>query len=102
MQSKNIVTVLWVLAGLGLILTVLPSILVFTGSITFDLHLTLMTIGMVLWFGARVMIQSIENTKEIEPRKALLFGQMQRRGVWDTDDFNIRSREKFYPFVIIF
>lgn len=67
MQAKNILTVLWVLAGLGLILTVLPSILVFTGSITFDLHLTLMTIGMVLWFGARVMIQSIENKKETDP-----------------------------------
>jgi hypothetical protein len=35
-------------AGLGL--TILPSVLVFAGTISFELHTNLMFIGMLLWF----------------------------------------------------
>ena len=35
----------------GLILTIVPSILVFAGEITFSLHTSLMMVGMILWFG---------------------------------------------------
>lgn len=59
-DNKITITILWVLAGIGLLLTILPPILVFTRSIEFSLHLTLMTVGMVLWFGARIGIQAID------------------------------------------
>lgn len=36
-------------AGLGL--TVLPAFFVFAGSISWELHATLMLVGTVLWFG---------------------------------------------------
>lgn len=35
---------------LGLLATVVPSILVFSGAIELDTHKTLMWIGMVIWF----------------------------------------------------
>lgn len=34
----------------GLALTVVPSMLVFTDTITFDMHTNLMVVGMILWF----------------------------------------------------
>lgn len=34
----------------GLALTVIPSMLVFTDTITFDMHTNLMVVGMILWF----------------------------------------------------
>lgn len=34
----------------GLCLTILPSIFVFNGTISFELHTNLMFIGMILWF----------------------------------------------------
>ena len=34
----------------GLLLTVVPSFFVLYGKITWDLHATLMLIGMILWF----------------------------------------------------
>jgi len=37
---------------IGLLLTVVPSILVFSGSIELDTHKTMMLIGMVIWFVA--------------------------------------------------
>lgn len=61
MYKNGVKAFLWILAGVGLVLTILPPVLVFTGTINFNLHLTLMTIGMVLWFGARIWIQSKEN-----------------------------------------
>ncbi len=39
---------------IGLILTVVPSILVFTQNITLETHKQLMLAGMVLWFGTAV------------------------------------------------
>ena len=35
---------------IGLLLTIGPSVLVFTGVIKFPLHITLMLIGTILWF----------------------------------------------------
>ncbi|MBY5958550.1 hypothetical protein KUV50_10430 [Membranicola marinus] len=61
MKNKNINSILWLLAGLGLLLTILPPILVFTRSIEFSLHTTLMTVGMFVWFGARIGIQAMDN-----------------------------------------
>lgn len=61
MKNKNINSILWLLAGLGLLLTILPPVLVFTRSIDFSLHTTLMTVGMFVWFGARIGIQAMDN-----------------------------------------
>lgn len=43
-------TLLKVLSAIGLILTIGPSIMVFTGNITFEMHKWLMFLGTVLWF----------------------------------------------------
>ena len=42
--------ILGILAISGLVLTLLPSILVFTGDISKSTHQQLMIIGFVLWF----------------------------------------------------
>ncbi len=39
------------LSFIGLILTIVPSVLVFKEVISFDLHTNLMIVGMLLWFG---------------------------------------------------
>ena len=39
-----------ILSYIGLLLTVVPSVLVFAGSISLDLHKQLMAAGMLLWF----------------------------------------------------
>lgn len=39
-----------VLSYVGLGMTIFPSILVFTGTIEKELHYTIMTAGMVVWF----------------------------------------------------
>jgi hypothetical protein len=39
-----------ILAIVALALTIIPSILVFTGSMELDMHKHLMTAGTVLWF----------------------------------------------------
>jgi hypothetical protein len=39
-----------ILAGIGLILTVGPSFLVFFGRLPWEIHARLMAAGMVLWF----------------------------------------------------
>lgn len=43
-------TLLKILSAIGLILTLLPSFLVFAGVIEFDTHKLLMLIGTILWF----------------------------------------------------
>lgn len=43
-------TILSILAAAGLILTLIPSILTFIGSIDIQVNKWLMLIGMVLWF----------------------------------------------------
>lgn len=44
-------TILKIISYIGLILTVGPSFLVFSGVIDLSLHKTLMLIGTLLWFG---------------------------------------------------
>jgi hypothetical protein len=43
---------LQLLSFIGLALTIVPAVLVFTGHLAFETNQTLMLIGMVLWFGA--------------------------------------------------
>lgn len=43
-------TILKGISYIGLLLTVVPSFLVFGGTIELETHKTLMWIGMVLWF----------------------------------------------------
>ena len=43
-------TILKIISAIGLGLTLGPSFLVFSGSITFDLHKWLMLLGTILWF----------------------------------------------------
>ncbi|MEZ5038876.1 MAG: hypothetical protein R2828_03265 [Saprospiraceae bacterium] len=45
--NKNILKIIGVV-GLGL--TIIPSILVFVGSLSFETNKPLMLVGMVLWF----------------------------------------------------
>ena len=44
-------TLLKVISGTGLLLTVVPSFLVFSGTIPWERHALLMLIGTLLWFG---------------------------------------------------
>lgn len=44
-------TVLKIVSFLGLGLTVIPSFLVFAGTIAWETHATLMLVGTLLWFG---------------------------------------------------
>jgi len=46
-------SILNIISLVGLILTLIPSILVFTGVIEFSLHKTLMLVGTLLWFLSR-------------------------------------------------
>lgn len=43
--------ILKLISFLGLLLTVVPSLLVFSGTIELSFHKTLMLIGTLLWFG---------------------------------------------------
>ncbi len=38
-------------SALGLLLTLLPSVLVFAGAVSSGTHKNLMVLGMLLWFG---------------------------------------------------
>ncbi|HEV7348455.1 hypothetical protein [Telluribacter sp.] len=53
-------TLAYILGALGLGLTIVPSMLVFSGLISQDQNKTLMAVGMVLWFVAafRIMKQN--------------------------------------------
>ncbi|MFK7843791.1 MAG: hypothetical protein AB8G77_00715 [Rhodothermales bacterium] len=44
-------SVLKIISYLGLGLTVIPSMLVFSGDITWERHALLMLIGTLMWFG---------------------------------------------------
>jgi hypothetical protein len=41
-----------IVALIGLGFTIIPSILVFSDRITFEMHTNLMIVGMILWFAA--------------------------------------------------
>ena len=42
--------ILKILSAVGLVLTVVPSFMVFNGSITLEMHKWLMLLGTILWF----------------------------------------------------
>ncbi len=42
--------ILKILSAIGLVLTLAPSIMVFTGTITLDTHKMFMLVGTFLWF----------------------------------------------------
>jgi len=48
-------TILNVSAALGLILTIVPSILVAMGQLEWQTHANLMTAGMIVWFAAMTL-----------------------------------------------
>jgi hypothetical protein len=60
---KNI---LEIISLLGLVLTIVPSLLVFKGIIELNLHYILMIIGMVLWFGSAPFWMKSKSLEEKE------------------------------------
>ena len=58
MKNNGMTIFLWIIAAAGLCLTILPPFLVFAKVIDFTAHSTLIALGMVLWFGARILIPS--------------------------------------------
>ena len=42
--------ILIIISFVGLILTVLPAFLVFTKSVSWEVHANLMTLGTIIWF----------------------------------------------------
>ncbi|MBN2167493.1 MAG: hypothetical protein JW717_14550 [Marinilabiliaceae bacterium] len=44
--------ILKIISALGLVLTIIPSLFVFNGTITMQNNYWLMGIGMLLWFGS--------------------------------------------------
>ena len=54
------------LSFLGLGLTIVPSFLVFAGTISHDSHIDMMGIGMVLWFATAPFWINKESTKEVQ------------------------------------
>lgn len=54
--------VLKIASWLGLILTLGPSLMVFSGTIDFPTHKTLMLVGTVLWFFSRPFISQKESS----------------------------------------
>jgi hypothetical protein len=46
------ILLLKIISVIGLLLTIVPAFLVFSGTMTIELHYTLMLVGTVLWFGS--------------------------------------------------
>ncbi len=44
--------ILKIISAIGLILTLVPSFMVFSGTITIDFHKWLMLLGTILWFSS--------------------------------------------------
>lgn len=42
--------ILKIISGAGLLLTLIPSFLVFAGVLEFEIHKRLMLLGMIMWF----------------------------------------------------
>jgi hypothetical protein len=51
------------IACIGLLATVLPSILLFAGALEMGVHKTIMGIGMVLWFATAPFFMKRKNTQ---------------------------------------
>lgn len=59
MKNRIYYIFFWIVAGIGLILTILPPFLVFAEAIDFKFHIYLMNLGMILWFGGRILVQRV-------------------------------------------
>ncbi|WP_236970562.1 hypothetical protein [Membranihabitans marinus] len=55
----NTVFLLWIVAFIGLLLTIIPPFLVFYGAISLEDNYQWMAIGMVVYFGSRIIIRRI-------------------------------------------
>lgn len=66
MKNSFLSTILKICSGLGLILTFLPSLLVFNGIIGMKTHFTLMIAGLVLWFGSAPFWMESKSLEEKE------------------------------------
>lgn len=55
----NSVFLLWIVAFIGLLLTIIPPFLVFYGAIPLEDNYQWMAIGMVVYFGSRIIIRRI-------------------------------------------
>lgn len=44
--------ILKIISLIGLLLTIVPAFLVFSGTIALEVHYTLMLFGTILWFGS--------------------------------------------------
>ncbi|WP_187262703.1 hypothetical protein [Pontibacter beigongshangensis] len=59
-------TILKLISYLGLLLTVVPSVLVFLGKIELDFHKNLMLAGMIMWFLSAPFWLNTQNEQEAE------------------------------------
>ncbi len=63
--------VLWPISIIGLLLTIIPSFLVFNGTLTLESHKLYMTVGMVLWFAtASILLKEEEESEEESPAQS--------------------------------
>lgn len=53
-MTAQIKKILQIVSFAGLVLSVVPAILMFTGALSKEVYLHLMTAGMVLWFSTAV------------------------------------------------
>ena len=61
--------IIMAISYLGLILTIVPSILVLNKVIELQSHFLLMTIGMVLWFATAPLWMKIKPLDKVEEEK---------------------------------
>ncbi|WP_236979756.1 hypothetical protein [Membranihabitans maritimus] len=58
MKSGSLNIIMWIIAFIGLGLTIIPSFLLFSGGIDSSACKTLMAVGMVVWFAARISVKN--------------------------------------------
>lgn len=57
MNTARFNTILWIIAIIGLGLTLIPSILLFCGTITSSVFKLLLAVGTAVWFAARILVK---------------------------------------------
>jgi len=60
-------TILKIISFIGLGVTILPSVLVLTGTISMELNKSLMMVGTLLWFGTVIFWMNKEKESSIDP-----------------------------------
>jgi len=56
---------LWPISIIGLLLTIIPSLLVFNGTLTPESHKLYMAAGMVLWFATASILLKEDDAPEV-------------------------------------